>query len=346
MTQCTLLLVGCGNVGAGIAAAFVRSGRWSVTIVDPCADLVPPEHTLLPCSIDELSDEQLAEQLAMCDEIVYAAECGNRDEYAARPEMARENCERFERFARRVASLGSGAATRHIAYVGGSWTRREARVCEGRLLVGDDTPAKADAEANAYERAKTAALATAQALAASERLQITFVDWISVVPNLAPNFTVAKMVAAALDTGVVRFSAGDFGRPLLSGTNAGHALLLLTEKRRLESAAAPVPGCSSVLMPGHFTTFHRFAEIVQEAVTASTQAPPGGVTLEPVEDGTPAALAARCESEQLATTVGFVPDAAAVDEGLRETARAALHTLPRRKEGGGPGTRTSVPPVQ
>ena len=134
------------------------------------------------------------------------------------------------------------------------------------------------------------------------------------------------MVAAALDTGIVRFSAGDFGRPLLSGTDAGHALLLLTEKRRLESAPAAAPGCSAVLMPGHFTTFRRFAEIVQEVVTASVLAPPGGVALEPVEEGTPAFLAARCESVQLATTAGFVPDAAAVDEGLRETARAALRT--------------------
>lgn len=132
------------------------------------------------------------------------------------------------------------------------------------MLVGDDAEEKSDAEANPYERAKTAALASAQALASSERLQITFVDWISVVPKFAPNFTVAKMVAAALDTGIVRFSAGDFGRPLLSGTDAGHALLLLTEKRRLESAPAAAPGCSAVLMPGHFTTFRRFAEIVQE----------------------------------------------------------------------------------
>ena len=112
MTKHTLLLVGCGNVGAGIAAASQLSKRWSLVIIDPCADLVPPGHTLLPHAIDEISDEVLAEHLTTCDEIIYAAECGNRDEYAARPEMARENCERFERFARRVASLGS----RHIAY--------------------------------------------------------------------------------------------------------------------------------------------------------------------------------------------------------------------------------------
>jgi len=31
-------------------------------------------------------------------------------------------------------------------------------------------------------------------------------------------------------------------------------------------------------------------------VTASVLAPPGGVALEPVEEGTPAFLAARCES--------------------------------------------------
>ena len=85
-------------------------------------------------------------------------------------------------------------------------------------------------------------------------LRLTFYDWASVVPNLAPNFSIAKMAAAALAGEPVRYSAGDFGRPLLGAADAGRALLLATEAR-LEvaagaSAVAGQGGCEVRDAPG------------------------------------------------------------------------------------------------
>ena len=240
----TLLLVGVGNVGAGIAEAFVRRG-WQVRGVDPNPALAPTEvrDSVIPCAIDDLPDAELAELLAASDEIVYAAECGNRDEYAVRPDLGQQNNMRFERFACRVVRCSPAGA--HIAYVGGSWTRR-ALSKGGSAVVTDASPAKAAAEANPYEAAKTAAAAAAAALAAQlPGLRLTFYDWASVVPNLAPNFSIAKMAAAALAGEPVRYSAGDFGRPLLGAADAGCALLLATEAR-LEVAA----GASAVAGQG------------------------------------------------------------------------------------------------
>ena len=81
---------------------------------------------------------------------------------------------------------------------------------------------------------------------------------------MAPNFTIAKMVDEAIESGRVGFSAGEYGRPLLHSEDAGRALLLLCEH---EAAGAPFTGRTVslfdvLLLPGSFTPFSRFAEVV------------------------------------------------------------------------------------
>jgi len=344
-----LLLVGVGNVGTGIARAFRRAG-WRVTAIDPRPVARPwdgPESTgdgfaLRQSTIDELADADFAELLAAADEVVYAAECGNRDEYSA-PQLARENAARFRRFAERVARLaGNDAWAPHVAFVGGSWTRRAATAppSSGLLVVNDDSPAKPAEEANAYEMAKGRAQRDAAALAASLRLRITFYDWASVVPNLAPNFSIAQMTRAALADGAVEYSDGDFGRPLLGAEDAGAALVMLTvdrlasERCRTDrgvpslapftgpTADVSAGGCTTVLLPGLFTTFERFATLVKEEVELAA-GPSHGVVLRPQAGGTPAILGARCESALL-QRLRFAPRVVAVEEGLREACRAAI----------------------
>ena len=210
--------------------------------------------------------------------------------------------------------------------------------------MSDDSPPKPSDSCNPYELAKTAAENQAAELveAHSPRLKITFLDWISVVPNLAPNFTIGKMCASALESGTITFSPGDYGRPLLDATQAGEALLLLTERRlrgddsggddckgdggeRGAGKGGGTPMFTVQLIPGAFTTFETFAKIVVEAV-----APRPVVLVE--QEKTPDFLRARCESASL-TSLGFEPSEERVLLALRATADAALARL----RGGGGG---------
>merc|ERR1711957_679035 len=136
-------------------------------------------------------------------------------------------------------------------------------------------------------------------------------DWASVVPNFAPNFTVAKMVDAAMDSGCIEFSNGDYGRPLLGASDAGAALVLLTDLRLRTDAGSP-GSCQTVLLPGIFTPFRRFAEIVRAEAVNSAQC---AAVLVPQTGTTPSFLSVRCESAKL-SALGFEPDPAAVEAGL------------------------------
>ena len=321
----SLLLVGCGNVGAGIGRAFARAG-WRVVVVDPSASLVPselraPPHAYLQMCIEEVPDDTWA-WAAACEEIVYAADCGNRDEYAADTTLGETQSRRFTAFAHRLANTNNRSF--RLRSVGGSWTRLEA-TATAPPLVDDLCMAKAAASSNPYERSKTEACERARALASSLSLRITHCDWASVVPNMAPNFSIAKMSEEALTHGRISYSGGDFGRPLCHADDAGRALLLLCQHQRLhDQQEGHEPSASSfevLLVPGVFTPFARFAEAVADEVASR----PGyeRPTLVDKADVPPEALRARCKSQRL-EALGFWPDAAMVEQGLRDACAARM----------------------
>jgi len=309
--------VGYGAVGSGIAAAFAAAS-WSVTSIDPynsMADIQRP--------IEDLSQEELLKLLTPVSEIVYAAECANRDEYSEPGStLSEDNKRQFAQFiARIVGSWSHTSYYPHVAYAGGSWTRLQPL----NNIVGQDSPAKSSCDSNPYEVAKHEA-ASAASLLTQQGCSITFFDWISIVPNLAPNFTIAKMVASALETGTVEYSDGDFGRPLLHAQDAGRAVVMLAEERlrALTHQITSKVAFDTVVLPGVFTPFKTFAQIVsQEAYS-----PAASIALVTQKTPTPTFLSTRCEgSADRLSRAGFVPDEAMVERGLRETAKSKLDEM-------------------
>lgn len=317
-----LLLVGCGNVGAGIGTAFAM-GEWRVITVDPSPSLVPlilraAPHEFHAKAIEEIDDAALAQMVkASGGEIVYAAECGNRDEYKDDGKLGEANARRFEAFVRRLP-----ANELRLRYVGGSWTRRHmTESASGDAPVVEDTsPPKADDGCNPYERAKNRACQLAKKLARERGVHITFCDWASVVPNMAPNFSVAKMVDEAISKGTISYSKGDIGRPLCHSVDAGRALLRLCESDR--KAGATMKIFDVLLVPGTFTSFENFATAVHAEMGEQME---GGTACAIVAKDDNAKrntlLQARCVSARL-SALGFTPDEAAVERGLRQTAKA------------------------
>ncbi len=311
-----VILVGCGNVGAGVGLAFARAG-YLVTTVDPSNTLVPAElrkapHTYHKLRVEDVPESMLAEAPAAW--VVYAADCGNRDSYAEDSTLGARQLAVFDSFARRLARMSEAAAAcRRLVYIGGSWTRLAA---DDRLvppLVHDASPSKPMAEMSPYEAAKNAACDAARALSTELSLPITFADWASVVPNYAPNFSIAKMTDEALAKGSISYSAGDVGRPLCQAEDAGRALVALCEREANTLF-------DTVLIPGEFTPFERFARVVLDTVRDETGSRPELVAH---DDAPPAALRSRCESVRLAA-IGWEPDAGAVEKGLRDTCKARL----------------------
>lgn len=213
----------------------------------------------------------------------------------------------------------------HVAYIGGSWTRRApaASPCDATVpLVTDLSPPKDDVDSNAYEKAKTRAHDVARQLSNELKIHVTFYDWASIVPNLAPNFTIAKMTAAALHDGKISYSEGDYGRPLLHAVDAGWALVKLTESR-LRSQPSDKEYFDTIVMPGTFLCFQRFASIVAAVVEASGKR----TTVElQRQDGAPSFLRTRCTSTRLAE-LEFAPSHERSEDGLRETCRFWLKKL-------------------
>ena len=220
-----MLLVGCGNVGQGVALAFARAG-WHVVTVDPSAALVPEElrsapHVSHKMCVEDVPAASFLHMVGACREIIYAADCGNRDTYASDPKLADDNVLRFEAFARRVdaarrdysargADAGPDNLGVRVRYIGGSWTRRAPAPSSDPPIVGDASEPKDASACNPYEHAKNVACARARALAAELWLPITFCDWASIVPNLAPNFSIANMADEALDANQIGYTPGDY----------------------------------------------------------------------------------------------------------------------------------------
>ena len=97
----------------------------------------------------------------------------------------------------------------------------------------------------------------------------------------------------------------------------GRALLLLCE---YEASGAPFTGRTVdlfdvLLLPGAFTPFSRFAELVCEQACLRDRPRP---ILHGRDDKPPASLRSRCESDRC-TELGFWPSQVAVERGLRES---------------------------
>mmetsp|Transcript_19728 Transcript_19728/g.34749 ORF Transcript_19728/g.34749 Transcript_19728/m.34749 type:complete len:359 (+) Transcript_19728:77-1153(+) len=338
-----------GSVGRGILEAFISFSShrrtketWSVIAIDPAFSLEIDNHIdFFACTIEDVSDDVFQSWFDKSDrvEFIYAAEDGNRDNYANRPNLGEQNDVRFATFIRR-AVVASGRARQmrpvqrpmlHVSYVGGSWTRREAI----RGVVSDESPAKMGGGDNPYERAKTNAEEHARALARDHAVDITFLDYISVAPNFAPNFSVNRMAVSAFRDGIIRYSPGDYGRPLLHSKQAGDLIVSLV-KIRIQRDGHRIyfqggGSFQSLVVPGQFVSFHQFATIANEAVLSrlDTDDHMGErVRLEEMDsEQTPEQLKTHCSSKTLITAVGFVPDKTMVEAGLRESALFAINQV-------------------
>ena len=332
--ECNIIIVGAnGNVGQGILDAASKrvsnpSGRqWSVVAVDPAfedGNESSDQYQIYPSTLEDISEDTFDGWFdqAQHTEFVYAAEDGNRDNYASNPKLGQENDDRFEAFVKRVAACTQTKQhTRtHISYIGGSWTRRQA--IDG--IVSDSSPTKPGGGSNPYEIAKTRAESNACRLSTDLGVGITFFDMISVTPNCAPNFSVNQMASSAIDTGTIRYSPGDYGRPLLHTNQAGDMVVSLIERRIADSFPCTTGRYDVVLIPGHFVLFRDFALIAKEVVEKSGKRQDN--ILEEQMGETPAVLKTRCESRRL-KDIGVVPNGKMAIDGLRQSAEAALESL-------------------
>lgn len=298
MTKKVVPVIGAaGNVGRGIVEAFKNKG-WEVLPIDPQINK----------RFQDLTDQEFRELLTPASFVVYAADCGNRDEYARRPELELENNKRFADFCQRVLEVNRNLI---IWYVGGSWTKRKP---DSSWIVNDESPNKDLKDCNPYEKAKISAQKNAEKL--SRKIKIRFLDWASIVPNLAPNFSINRMVAQALEQGKISYSPGPYGRPLIEATQAGEALILLIENDDSKKRFA------WYLIPGVFISFADFARIAKEVVEQNTGKK---IVLEEIKE-TPDFLKSQSHSEWL-NNLGFRPDKKRTLAALRANAMTYFKSL-------------------
>ncbi len=294
----SLLIIGsAGNVGSGIVKACNKTSTKFVGI-DPQTN----RH------IEDITNEELRQLLDNTKAVVYTADNGNRETYAHFPNIGAENSKRFEGFVKHLASINPEIP---VWYIGGSWTKR---MPDKDWLVHDDSPNKPYNKAIPYEQAKIEAEENAKQL--SSVVPIRFVDYASIVPNLAPNFSIVKMVKDALEKKLIKYSPGDFGRPLLNSTEAGIALLRFIENDDLNLRF------KKVLFPGAFIRFSEFAQTVKEVVAAKTGY---SITFEQYKN-TPEHLKTRVESNEF-NAIAESPDAESVRKALIENAVLAFNKV-------------------
>jgi len=329
MVNKVVILVGaCGEVGKGILESFYipRYDRWEVIAIDP--NISKYNNTkkikLINERFEDLPDEQILPWLQNFSkvEICYTAEIGNRDLYSQEANLGKDNCERFRSFMTRLEKLVNKKRGKiHISYCGGSWTRRASlKDNDNVLLVSNCSPTKEKGGDNLYEQSKTIACKNAQDLSLEHKDWcdgITFYDYISVVPNYSPNFTIHKMVKEALEQNKITYSDGDYGRPLLHSNQAGDIIRSLAERETCNKFEI-------ILIPGCFTKFETFAEITKQVVE-NYKTRVRKIELQHQQNPTPNYLRSRCSSQKLLEQIPtFVPNGDLVQEGLRETALKAL----------------------
>lgn len=259
-----------GNVGKGIVSALENAGH-DVLPIDP----------QINSKLEDLSDREFVATFSQSGLCVYVADCGNRDEYERDPKLGEENTKRFSEFCERLESVNPAIV---VWYVGGSWTKRKPNA---KWEVNDNSPNKSLKDCNPYEKAKISAEINAQKL--SRKTRIRYVDWPSIVPNLAPNFSITKMIVQAIKEGEISYSPGEFGRPLVDSSEAGEALAVLINNDDSDKQF------KKYLIPGYFVPFSLFATTVKKVVEAKTNK---HIRLTEIENS-PDFLKSKCRSDYL-----------------------------------------------
>lgn len=283
-----------GNVGRGITKAFENEG-WEVSPIDPQVNN----------TLEELTNKEFERLSSSASLVVYVADCGNREEYVKNPKLGKENNERFTAFCQRISRANSDLI---IWYVGGSWTKRKP---DANWIVNDNSPNKGLKDCNLYERAKIGAEENAKKM--SKRIKIRFLDWPSIVPNLAPNFSITRMIVQALEEGKISYSPGQFGRPLIETVQAGEALIVLIKNDDGSQKFV------RYLIPTFFIPFSAFAQAAEEIVEQETGK---DVILEKMEN-TPDFLKSQCQSGHL-EKLGFSVDGKRTHAALKTNAEEAF----------------------
>jgi len=295
MDKNVLIIGGAGNVGQGIVKAFNKSS-WKVKVIDP----------QINSTFEELTKSEFKKIFTCVRHIVYCAEIGNRDLYAENPNLGKENNLRFKNFCKKISSINTKTT---VWYIGGSWTKRKPNK---NWLVTDKSPNKFLKNCIPYEKAKISAEKNAKDL--SRLLNIRFLDWASVVPNLSENFSIPKMVIQALKEGKITYSAGPFGRPLLTSTQAGESLVCLIEHDN------PKKRFQRFLIPGVFIPFSEFERAVKKVVEKETDTK---VSIEK-QLSTPGFLKTKTHSKYL-EKLGFRPKKAVILKALEQNALLYLN---------------------
>lgn len=304
-----LLLIGSqGNVGQGILQAAKEQGIEVKEFDKKLGDHI--ERLTLPKLLSISSDVSA---------IIYCAEVGNRDLYDKDPSLVERNVKTFTHFSKLVDQLDKEI---RLYYIGGSWTKRK---IPKDFIVKDRTPNKTKADnPNDYELAKIAAEQNASKLTEFLKLDITYFDWISIVPNYSENFTINKFMQELLTTGQIGYTPGKFGRPLLASKDAGKALLLYMKKFPEFKKGQ----FKKVLIPGIFTAFEEMAKIVLKTAKEFSKESAFKKKAELVKrtDTPPDFLKARVKS-RLFASIGFKPSRAELKKALRENAEYAVKRL-------------------
>ena len=220
-----LVIGGAGQVGAGICHAFQKK-KWTVISIDP----------LINTTIQQVSSDQFQSWMNTITQIVYVAEQGDREAYNTNAELSNENNARFTTFIERISNCCDSTFKSKITvhYVGGSWTRRQPSTSG---MVSDEALCKDNGGDNNYEQAKTMAQQNASSLSTIHAISILFYDWISVVPNLNSNHTIAKMVDSAIKTNSITYSSEEYGRPLMHGNQSGEVVVAMARQRLVDDVS-------------------------------------------------------------------------------------------------------------
>lgn len=123
---------------------------------------------------------------------------------------------------------------------------------------------------------------------------------------------------------MIKYSPGDYGRPLLHSAQAGEFVANVIEKQILDSHhTTNQVQYETIVVPGHFVSFQTFANIAKEVLENKNSSDDGhaanNIVFETYEQ-TPDELRTRCTP----STKGIEIDASLINEGLKES---AVHTL-------------------
>ena len=239
-----LIIGGAGNVGHGIAQAIKQNPGNELTIIDP----------KINSTFEDVVYEQLEKILLNTDIIIFSTDVGKSELYEINQDIAVDNILHFNNCCNTISKINPNVP---IWYVGGSWTKRK----PNRFwIVDEDSPNKAMEESNAYERSKIQSENNASHISSMLSLKIRFVDYISIIPNLFPDFTLCRYSEQAILKSKIEYIDGDMGRPLLTSFIAGRMLLKIIEMDD------PSKMFDVFLVPGVFIEFKTFAEIAKKVV--------------------------------------------------------------------------------